>query len=100
MIVVDAREIDWRRLDEQAQPCARDQQSQPSSGCREQKLFENDTADEPRAAGAERASNRRVPHSTQRPRERQVREVRARDQHDAADRAEQQPEPEPRAPDN
>jgi hypothetical protein len=64
------------------------------SGCREQKLFENDTADEPRPAGAERAANRGVPHATQRPRERQVREVRARDQHDAADRAEEQQEPE------
>jgi hypothetical protein len=63
-------------------------------------LLEHHTAHESSAAGAERASHRSLAQAPQRPRERQVRQVCARDQDDAADRAKQQQQPEPRASDN
>ena len=98
--VVHSRKIDRRGPDEQVQPLPRDQHAERAAGCRQQQLFEHDPADEPRAAGAECASNRGLAHPAERPRQRQVRQVRAGDQHDAADRAEQQQQPEPCAADD
>ena len=86
---VDARKVDGRRPDEQREAFARHEETERAADEREHELFEDDAGDEPSAARAERAADRRVAQAADRTGQRQVRQVRARDQHDAADRAEQ-----------
>jgi hypothetical protein len=66
----------------------------------EQHLLDDCLRDEAATAGAERCPDRHVARTGQRPRKRQVGEVRARDQQHRADGAHQEQEATPRAADD
>ena len=88
--LVDAAKIDRRRANEEGKCLLGDQDPQCPASQRQYELLDDHEPDQPGAAGAKSTAQRRFAQPAERARQRQVREIGARHQQQARDRAEQQ----------